>query len=144
LALRSDGHRSEVSIVQIVLTPGPESARAARSWLTPLLGSWRSDVARDNAMLVLTEIVTNAVRHAGGRTVLITVTLTRGHLLAEVHDESATLPVRRGASEAGGWGLGLIDRLSNHWGVDKDGGGGKTVWFDIDDANPYERPGFTS
>jgi serine/threonine-protein kinase RsbW len=129
-----------VSIARITLAQGPESAREARDRLMPLLGSWRSEAARDNAKLVLTEVVTNAMRHARGRTVLITVTLTQGHLLAEVHDESDSLPVRRGAGESGGWGLGLIDRLSNRWGVDNDGGDGKTVWFEMDDADPDERP----
>jgi anti-sigma regulatory factor (Ser/Thr protein kinase) len=130
----------EVSITRISLPPGPESAHSARDRLTPLLGSWRSRVARDNARLVLTEVVTNAVRHAAGRAILITLTLTPGRLLAQVHDDSASLPVRRGADETGGRGLELIDRLSNGWGVAEGPGGGKTVWFRIDDADPADGP----
>lgn len=104
----------------------------------PLLGSWRSQAARDNANLVLTEVVTNAVRHVGGHTILITLTLTQGRLLAEVHDESPTLPMPRGAGESGGWGLGLVDRFSDRWGVERIDEDGKTVWFEIDDADPDE------
>ena len=78
------------------------------------------------------EVVTSAVSHARGAAVRITVTLTEDHLLVQVHDESAISPVRRGAGEAGGWGLHLMDVLSDQCGwVDEHPGPGKTVWFEM-------------
>ena len=84
--------------------------------MKPLLGSWRNEAARDNAMLLLSEIVSNAVRHAHGETILITVAAMDHHLRAEVHDESASLPIPRPSDETGGLGLKLIDQLSDQWG----------------------------
>jgi anti-sigma regulatory factor (Ser/Thr protein kinase) len=127
-----------VSTVQINLAPGLQSAREARSQLTSLLGPWRSQVARDNAKLVLTEVITNAVRHAGGRTILITLTLTQDLLLAAVRDESETLPMAPGPGDTGG--MGLIGRHSKRWGVHAHGRDGKTVWFEITDVDPDKRP----
>ena len=92
-----------MSVSRITVASGLTSAREARDWLAALLVTWRNQEARDDASLVLSEVVTNAVRHARGATILITVTLTKGHLLAQVRDESATPPIRRRAGEAGGW-----------------------------------------
>lgn len=133
-----NGHAPEVSVSRIALASGLTSVREARDWLTALLVSWRNQEARDDASLLLSEVATNAVRHARGATILITVTLTKDHLLAQVRDESAIPPVRRGAGEAGGWGLQLVDLLSSQWGVDQHPGDGKTIWFEMADANPTD------
>lgn len=127
-------------VSRISLAARPTSTREARDRLTAFLGSWANQAARDNATLLLSEVITNAVLHARGDTILITLTLSRGRLVARVLDESASLPVRRSAGESGGWGLGLIDQLSSRWGVDQHPGDGKTVWFEIDDANREDRP----
>jgi anti-sigma regulatory factor (Ser/Thr protein kinase) len=128
-----------VSGILVYLPARPTSAREARDRLKPLLRSWRSQAARDNATLVLSEIVTNAVRHASGGPILITVTTMDGHLRVEVHDESASLPIARTSGETGGYGLRLIDRLSDQWGIHQHPGDGKTVWFEMGDADPTDR-----
>lgn len=104
--------------------------------MKPLLGSWRNEAARDTAVLLPSEIVTNAIRHAHGETILIIVTTMDHHLRAEVHDESASLPIPRPSDETGGLGLKLIDQLSDQWGVHQHQGDGKTVWFEMDDSDP--------
>ena len=140
LALAGDGHALDVPVTRISLASRPTSAREARDRLTSFLGSWGDEEARDNATLLLSEVITNAVRHARGGTILITLTLSQGRLVAQVQDESASVPVRRGtAGEGGGWGLELIDQLSNRWGVDQHPGDGKTVWFEIDNADLKDR-----
>ena len=123
-------------VTRISLLSRPESAQEARHWLTALLKGWGNEEARHNATLLLSELVTNAVRHARGGMILVAVTLSRSHLLAQVHDDSSNTPVRRAAGEAGGWGLGLLDDLSTQWGVDQNAQDGKIVWFEIDDADP--------
>jgi len=62
---------------------------------------------------------------------VIPLPLSDGHLPAETHDDSKSLPVRRSADEVGGRGLELIEGLSNRWGAHPDPDGGKTVWFEI-------------
>jgi serine/threonine-protein kinase RsbW len=122
-------------VTRLSLVSRPASARQARDWLTALVGPWGTEAARDNATLLLSEVVTNAVRHAPGRTILVAVTLTRSRLLAQIHDDSSIPPRQRPAGETGGLGLRLLDELSRRWGVDQHPEDGKTVWFEIDDAD---------
>ena len=135
------GHAVGVPVTRLSLVSRPASAREARDWLTALLAGWGNAMTRHNATLLLSEVVTNAVRHARGGTILVAVSLSPTHLLARVHDDSANPPVRRAAGETGGWGLGLLDELSTQWGVDQHCEDGKSVWFEIDDADPPRRPG---
>lgn len=97
---------------------------------------WADGLSADRVWvleLIVSELVTNAVRHGAGR---LTLTLTEvgGHVHIEVHDHSAQLPVSRyvkGSDTAtGGRGLGIISELSQAWGVTSDGSG-KTVWADL-------------
>jgi anti-sigma regulatory factor (Ser/Thr protein kinase) len=144
LARSSAGQAPGVPVTRLSLVSRPASAREARDWLTALLAVWGNAASRHNATLLLSEVVTNAVRHARGGTILVAVTLSPSHLLAQVHDDSSNLPVRRGAGETGGWGLGLLDELSTQWGVDQHSEDGKTVWFEIDGADLQHRPGLNT
>jgi hypothetical protein len=58
-------------------------------------------------------------------------------LRISVSDGNPSPPVARVREEltVGGWGLALVDSLSNNWGTDIDGDRGKTVWFEIDTGN---------
>ena len=86
---------------------------------------------RDVRLLVC-ELVTNAVRHAGGGAVRLVVTRTGGMLRIEVHDpgrgfelvEPPTDPMR-----ASGWGLVLVEELADRWGVDHNPR--TRVWFEM-------------
>ena len=130
-----------MSELRLNLPARPTSAREARERVKPLLDSWPDEAGRDTAILLLSEVVTNAVRYADGE-ILITVT-TEGHTLrAAVHDGSANLPIPRPSDETGGLGLLLIDQLSDRWGVHEHPGDGKTVWFELDDSelDPRDRP----
>jgi hypothetical protein len=134
LALPGKGINSSMSVTRISLPGVARSAHEARDRLGALLGSWRNESARDKATLLMSEVVTNAIRHVPGRTILITMTVMDGYLRAEVHDESTSLPIRHAVGERGGWGLQLLDLLSDQWGVQKHPGEGKTVWFEVRDA----------
>ena len=123
-------------MTRLSLVSRPASPREARDWLTALLSGWVNDAARHSATLLLSEVVTNAVRHAPGGMIMVDVTMSHRHLRVEVHDESASLPVRRAVGETGGWGLGLLDELATQWGVDQHSDDGKTVWFEMDDFDP--------
>ena len=117
-----------------VLPAQPHSAADARSLVFLACNRWAAAGICGDAQLVVTELVANAVHHAGTD---ITVRLTRikdtpGGLRAEVSDTS-TRPVRpRHAQslEEGGRGLFLVDTLSSRWGAEANGHG-KTVWAEI-------------
>jgi len=79
-----------------------------------------------NAMLVVTELVANAVRHGGG-CVGVDVRVHERTVELGVTDGSSVLPSRRDATEDGGRGLLIVERLSAAWGTG-DHHGGKRVW----------------
>jgi PAS domain S-box-containing protein len=88
----------------------------------------------DSALLVLSEIVTNAFVHAGGH-VRLTVWSTSDRTRVEVEDSSATLPSRRDYAHTAGTGRGLhlVDELTDRWGVQRLDDG-KAVWFEVGPA----------
>ncbi len=110
----------------------PQSAPSARAFARATLRDWRvSGEVADRAILMTSELVTNAVRHAGTRVILH---LDRAeHLLrVEVDDAAEERPRRRRVDPLaeGGRGLDLVDRLSSTWGVEGRPGG-KRVWFEL-------------
>lgn len=127
----------DTSTISAVLEPDPINVARARSLLRDALRDAGADAMLDDALLVLSEVVTNAFVHAGGDVRFRAWTSTGG-LRVEVDDEAAHLPARRDyAAMAGtGRGLQLVDELADRWGV-APRAGGKSVWFEIgrDDAD---------
>lgn len=89
----------------------------------------------DVARLLVTELVSNAVRHGSGSVVLVVARNSEG-VRIEVHDESPDMPaiVELQPLMEGGAGMRLVATLSSSWGVDprSDGQPGKRVWFALD------------
>ena len=86
----------------------------------------------DTAALVVSELVTNAVRHAGTE-LQLTVVADGDVVRIEVEDGSATLPQSRisGLYDAGGRGLPLVEALADRWGSESTSTG-KLVWAELD------------
>lgn len=83
------------------------------------------------AQLLTTELVTNAVRHAGSP-VDVKVARREDRIRIEARDDSTDLPVMpEGDSPTRHRGLLLIDDLSEDWGVEVHDLGGKVVWFEV-------------
>lgn len=104
------------------------SGTMARRFIARECGDWVTPDLIVDAELVVTELVENAVRH--GRTDCeVTVELSERGLRIAVRDRSRSLPrrVSRPATEPGGRGLLLVERLSQAWGFELDDTG-KTVW----------------
>ncbi|KAF4409414.1 MULTISPECIES: ATP-binding protein [Streptomyces] len=112
----------------------PRSVGRARAALRTALAAWGVEgEAADVAELLLSELMTNAVRHAqvpAGRQVEAGFALTGRLLRLEVSDASERLPVPAQASgdAEGGRGLALVASLADDWGVRAREGVGKTVW----------------
>ncbi|WP_433324143.1 ATP-binding SpoIIE family protein phosphatase [Spirillospora sp. CA-294931] len=112
------------------LPPDPAAVRRARGLIRGRLDTWGLSDLSPTAELLATELVTNAIRHAGGR---VMVRLVReGDLVCEVFDGSDGHPrvqCEEGLSESGR-GLCVVSRLANRWGVRRTGNG-KAVWFEL-------------
>ncbi len=117
------------------LSDDPQSPRLARRFLTGLLVAWQvqGDVT-ETAELCLSELVTNAVIHAGTESVL-TVYLDDGVLTVQVRDHGADPGVELIAEEdplrVFGRGLQLVDALADRWGSEHDDHG-TTSWFSLE------------
>ncbi|MFF1274422.1 ATP-binding protein [Streptomyces marokkonensis] len=112
----------------------PGAVRAARSAVRDQLRLWGLDSVGDLAALLVSELVTNALRHATGP---IGVRLVRPCdlaevLLVEVSDPLPDPPRERAArpEDEGGRGLQLLASASRRWGT-RPGAAGKTVWFEL-------------
>ncbi|WP_078843105.1 ATP-binding protein [Streptomyces albus] len=112
----------------------PRSVGRARAALRSQLSAWGVEGdAADNAELLISELMTNAVRHARvphGREIEARFALTGRLLRLEVSDASERLPVpaQAGAEAEGGRGLALVAALSHDWGIRPREGVGKCVW----------------
>lgn len=113
------------------LPPRAASASVARELVVCACHEWGRDLFVDDLSLVVTELVANAVRHAGTELEVRLINLEDGIRL-EVHDGS-TRPLRpRPASlvEEGGRGLMLVDALASRYGVEGEPDG-KRVWVEM-------------
>ncbi|MGX1880526.1 ATP-binding SpoIIE family protein phosphatase [Streptomyces sp. NPDC055287] len=112
------------------LEPTPADVGRARRLVAGQLARWGLPELTDTTRLLVSEVVTNAVLHAGGRP--LELRLVRADtLLCEVSDEDHRLPVLRDAApeEECGRGLRLVSRLAHRWGASRFGPG-KVVWFE--------------
>lgn len=96
-----------------------------------MLAAWDCDDPDEAAVLLTSEIVANAVRHAA-TACAVRVDLEGDLLRVEVADGSPALPRLRtpAASDLGGRGLVLVESFARHWGAEPTSTG-KVVWFDV-------------
>ncbi len=113
------------------LPPSPESPRAARRFVETVLGEWGCDDLVDTATLLVSELVGNAVLHAGSD-IELSMRLLPDRLRVDVVDRSPLLPHRReaGAADQTGRGSDVVEALASAWGV-TGRPDGKAVWFEI-------------
>ncbi len=116
------------------LARDPRSPRAARAFVRRTLEAWRLQRPLDTAVLLVSELVTNAVTHAGSD-VRVVLRLTEHTARVEVADQANTpppLPQRNHNAAAGsGRGLRMVSSLARRWGTYHESAGGKTVWFEL-------------
>ena len=121
---------SELS-ARLDLPLGVEAPGDARRAVTAVLHGWgfRDPLWLQQAAVIASELVTNAVLHGGG-CVELRVQAHEGGVRLSVADGSSVVPRRREPDDGGGRGIAVIEALSAGWGV-QDHQGGKRVWVDL-------------
>jgi anti-sigma regulatory factor (Ser/Thr protein kinase) len=118
--------------LKMSLSRGPEAGAEARRAIAKL----RADLdppLLETLRLLVTEVVTNSVRHTAADSVTLRVAIGRSAVLTEVADTGPGFDrecVDQSADENTGWGLFLVERLADKWGVKHDGPS-KRVWFEL-------------
>ncbi|MFL5893498.1 MAG: ATP-binding protein [Thermoleophilaceae bacterium] len=130
------GGHEVVARLHLELRPGPQAAGEGRHALDRLRGAV-AERGLDTLRLLVTELVSNSVRHGSREEwIQLDVDIYANAVRVEVHDagpgfrqEGTPQPH---ADRPGGWGLCLVDRLADRWGVARDDR--TRVWFEIDSA----------
>jgi len=125
---------ARAAVLGSLTIPGrPEHVREARAFVAKALGELHPGL--DNAVLLTSELVTNAVMHSrshcDGGTVTLLIVESGGGVRIEIADEGSEVssPVVRGDVYASdGHGLYLVQTLADQWGYLRDDSG-TTVWF---------------
>jgi anti-sigma regulatory factor (Ser/Thr protein kinase) len=116
---------------------GVEAACTAREILSDRLAGAAHEAAMHDLHLLTTELVTNAVLHAGvgeSGTIELRVAKNPDRLRVSVTDPGGddTPTVQELNPEVpGGMGLYLVEQISSRWGVERAPGGGNRVWFEL-------------
>ncbi|GAT67401.1 ATP-binding protein [Planomonospora sp. ID91781] len=113
-----------------LLAAAPASVREARSLVRRELPGWGAEDLVDDCVLIVSELVTNAVRH-GGAACALRLGGDGAHVYGELFDPGTGAPRMREADmeATGGRGLQIVDALAAEWGVSWPESGGKIVWF---------------
>lgn len=133
-ALRAVELFGDPTEAEVRLPSRPESAASARRLAqVVVLRQWAlSPKLAEDTVLLVSELVGNAVRHTGARVFGLRMLRRRGWIRVEVRDPSRGLPCLMPVHEldVSGRGLFLVDKLSDRWGVDLLPRG-KTTWFEM-------------
>lgn len=129
----------DVSEQRLTLADGLQAPAHARAWTADQLPPLPNPVVED-ALLLVSELVTNAVRH-GRPSIEITLRITPERLRIEVRDGGEALPVvprgQPSVDRPTGRGLLIVAATASDWGIERSPGArGKTVWAELDAAAP--------
>jgi anti-sigma regulatory factor (Ser/Thr protein kinase) len=125
------GERVEDGL-SVRLPGGPDAAARARRALAKLRGDLDPPLM-ETLRLLVTELVTNSVKHTSAETIVLNVLVVRSTVWTEVTDAGPGFdPTGDGTPDKDrtGWGLFLVERLAERWGVNRDGADTK-VWFEL-------------
>lgn len=124
---------------------GPRAAAIARSAIELVEQELPPALVEDLKLLV-SELVTNSYRHAGlglGATARLIVEIDNGYVRVDVEDPGRGfvpgVPAEEPRDRSSGWGLTIVDRVADRWGVTRDGH--THVWFELatDASHPAAR-----
>ena len=123
---------TELAGCRVRLTTGPAASAEARRQVRAAICGWEIPVDPDVAILLTSELVTNAIRHEVTGIVTLAITCSCAELRVDVHDTSRCLPmlVDASADDEAGRGLMLVATLSDEWGFYRTPAG-KAVYFTL-------------
>ena len=121
--------------LRIAIAGGTRAPERARSWIESA-ASWLPSELESTLLLLVCELVNNAVRHGGaGEDAVIELelgALDDGGVMVQVTDPGTGFehaPRDQPLDEEGGWGLVLIESMAERWGVEHEGR--TRVWFEL-------------
>lgn len=122
--------------VQLNVLPEPSSLAEVYRSVAELRGHLTTELF-DNVRLLMSELVTNSIRHAGlgpGERIHLEVLVLDRLVRGRVQDSGPGFTAREVPEPrpdlGGGWGLYLVHRISSRWGTESDGG--HCIWFEIE------------
>ncbi len=130
----TDAHQENERTVQLTLPTAVQAVRLARRATRDALTAWRLGQLEETAVLLVSELVTNAVRHAtGSAAVILELTSAGTWLRMEVRDADPNGPQPRTPADfdESGFGFILVDALADKWGV-RQLLAGKAVWAELE------------
>jgi len=132
-----NGAAREAGALEVCLPLDARAPGVARTLVERLRGRVHVSVLED-ALLVVSELVTNSVRHSGasaGAVAVVRVELTRTMVRLEVEDPGRGGVIAPRAPDLdGGFGLNLVGGLSERWGLERVAAGGTRVWAQLSRA----------
>jgi anti-sigma regulatory factor (Ser/Thr protein kinase) len=136
--LARGGSREDDEVVELVVEPGPGAPGLARRAIAGALGERVAEPVLANAQLVMSELVTNSVRHSGtadGDELVVRVRVWRDRCRLEVEDsghEGVIAPQPPDLVAGDGMGLNLVQRISERWGLVRAARGPTRVWAQLE------------
>jgi two-component sensor histidine kinase len=116
---------------RLVLSPDTEAGWRARHALRERFSASLKPQTLIDLIAVVTELVNNSVQHGPGRPLTVTLLIGNETIRGEVADQgnpAAAIPQIREATESGGRGLEVVDKLTSDWAVYE---GSTHVWFEM-------------
>jgi anti-sigma regulatory factor (Ser/Thr protein kinase) len=116
-------------VAELRLAERNTSAALARQFARSTLAAWDCGGSHEDIVLVVSELVTNALLHGHG-TPVVRLLGDSEMVRVEVCDDSPLLPVSHRVSPTSGLGLRVVEQLSTAWGASRRGRG-KVVWCEL-------------
>jgi signal transduction histidine kinase len=117
------------AVAELRLAERNTSAALARHFTRSTLATWQAPGSHDDIVLVVSELVTNALLHGHG-TPMVRLFDGADRVRVEVCDDSPLLPVSHRVTPTSGLGLRVVEQLSSAWGASRRGRG-KVVWCEL-------------
>jgi serine/threonine-protein kinase RsbW len=144
---QTNGRVDNADSVEVVLRADERAPRVARHVVASHLGDFVAPSVLANAELLISELVTNSVRHSGvaaGEPLTVRVELGQTWCRVQVEDpgrDGVIAPRPADAVQGSGMGLNVVQMLSERWGVERASEGGTWVWAQLSCAAVDRRDG---